>query len=533
MMNLSRIRKIGPGRAQTCRDVLRLARLDDLLSRAGAMMMRASPKATLWTAGIAVSGRLATYLGLPGFTRIEALLAPIVVGGGLLAIGAAMRYVPKVLSGRLTTVAEANDLNLMEDYRKAQALDHLNLLWDRVFRYESALRYSPFEQQAERDAISAVRQRVEEAIRVWDDSLRESLGIRADRDVDDMVTAIMSERPLSNNLEKSREGFLVSALYALRHALPQSDEAHSIGFRLNLYEDFCDGAYFDSSDTKLYEQYAGNVSLTAIKRHVRFGRLNTLRQLPRLTLSKLWFFLVTRKVAVEAGRAIQILNCKYDTDAFSSQVLLWPGEEDAEWLAAFPDARANILTLRKAILTAALGRDYENATWVLERIFLPCFEFATELRVRYDPEYCDGSLSLVGADTRETMVDNLVADLEAHGYPEREIARSRIYIDRIRKQQTAFGEYLATRHRALLSDGPALRAVKIAFHINKNGLKEVFEATDTSERDAQIDREIERAISEKATYSERLVALRLHHQLTLLQLDGYKTLVKRLAYEPD
>ena len=37
----------------------------------------------------------------------------------------------------------------------------------------------------------------------------------------------------------------------------------------------------------------------------------------------------------------------------------------------------------------------------------------------------------------------------------------------------------------------------------------------------------------KTTYSERFVALRLHHQLTLLQLDGYKALARRLAYEPD
>lgn len=532
-MKLSGIRKVGTGRAQTCRDVLRLARVDDLLSRAGAMMMRASPKATLWTAGIAVSGRLASYLGLPGFTRIEALLAPVVVGGGLLAIGAAMRYIPKVLSGRLTTVAEANDLNLMEDYRKAQAVDHLNALWDKVFRYESAIRYGPSEQQAECEAIRATKQRVEEAIRLWDHPLRESLGIRSDRDMDDMVTAIMTERPLSENLEKSREGFLVSALYALRHALPQSSEAYSIGFRLNLYEDFCDGAYFDSSDTKLYEQYAGNVSLTAIKRDVGFGRLDGLRQIPRLTLSKLWFFLVTRKVAMEAGRAIQILNCKYGTDAFNSQVLLWPGEEDAEWLAGLPDAQATILALRKSILTAALGRTFDNATCVLERIFLPCFEFATELRARFDPEYCDGSLDHIGTDTEQQIADSLVKDLETHGYAEREITKSRMYISRIRQEQIAFGEYLSARHHAILSDGPALRAVKIAFHIDKNGLRKTFQTTNVPDREALLDREIERAVSEKATYSERLVALRLHHQLTILQLDGYKALAKQLAYEPD
>ena len=280
----------------------------------------------------------------------------------------------------------------MEDYRKAQAIDRLNTLWDRVFRHESAIRYSPSEQQAERDAICLLTRRVEEAIRRWDDPLRKALGIESSRDVADVVAAVVSERPLSDNLEKSREGFLASALYAMRHALPQSSEAYDIGFRLNLYEDFCDGAYFDPSDTKLYEQYAGNVSLTAIKREVGFSRIDGLRQVPRLVLSKLWFFLVTRKVAMEAGRAVQLLNCKYDTETFNSQVLLWPGEEDAEWLAGFAGAKADVLTLRKSIFSTVLGRDHNNAVCVLERIFLPCFEFATELRARYDPEYCDGTL---------------------------------------------------------------------------------------------------------------------------------------------
>ncbi len=532
-MKIAGIRKVGAARTQTCRDIVRLARVDDLLSRAGAMMMRASPKATLWTAGIAVSGRLASYLGLPGFSRIEALLAPVVVGGGLLAIGAALRYVPRALSGRLTTVAEANDLNLMEDYRKSQALEHLNALWDNVFRHESAIRYSEAEQRAEADAIRQARQRVEEAIRHWDDPLRETLGIRSDEEVSEVASAVLSERPLADNLERSREGFLASALYALRHNLPQSSEAYEIGFRLNLYEDFCDGAYFDVSDTKLCEQYAGNVSLSAVKREVGFGRMDGLRQLPRVVLSKIWFFLVTRKVAVEAGRAVQLLNCEYRTEAFNSQVLLWPGEEDAAWLGAFEGARARVLDLRKSILHAALGRDHDNAVRVLERTFLPCFEFATELRARYDPEYCVGSLDPTDAESGRKVRSSLVGDLEGQGYADRQVARSRAYAGRIVREQAAFEEYVSRRHPEIFADGVAARAVRIAFHIDKNGLRRAFGTTDLADRQIVIDREIRRAAEEHSSYSERLVALRVHHQLTLLQLESYKRLARRLAYAGD
>jgi len=536
-MRIRGIRKTASARSQTCKDILRLARLDDLLSQAGAVMMRTSPKATLWTAGIAVSGRLTSYLGLPGFTRIEALLAPVVVGGGLLALGAAMRYVPRALSGRLATIAEANDLNLMEDYRKSEALDHLRILWDRVFRHESTIRYSPAEQQAERDAICSARQRVEETVRRWDGSLRKSLGIESDRDVADVVAAVMSERPLDNNLEKSREGFLASALYALRHTRPQSSEAYDVGLHLNLYEDFCDGAYFDPNDTKLYEQYAGHVSLTVIKREVGFGRIDSLRQVPKLVLSKFWFFLVMREMAMEAGRAVQRLNERYDTEAFNSQVLLWPGEEDAEWLTAFKGAREEIVALRQSILSTVLGTDYGNAACVLERIFLPCFECATDLRIRYDPEYCDGTLDSPGAETSRNATDSLVGDLQALGYSRKEVAWAQDHANKIRQEQSVFLEYLSARprdlSRAILSDGPALRAAKMAFHIDKNGLKRAFQNADTPERETLIHRQIEQAAARKATYSKRLVALRLHHQLTLLQLNGYKTLARRLAYEPD
>jgi len=526
-----RVSAIKKARGHTCKDFLRLARADDLLSRAGALLMKSSPKATIWTAGIALSGRLASVLGLPGFTRWQALTAPVVVGGGLLALGASLRYIPRMLSGRLTAVAEANDLNLMEDYRKGQALDHLNTLWNKVFWCESAIRYSAAERQAERDRIGAVRAHVEEAIRAWSADVREQLGIKSDKDLDDVVAAVLSERPLSNNLEKSREGFLVSALYALRHALPQSSEAYDIGFRLNLYEDFCDGAYFDPSDTKLSEQYAGNVALMQIKREVGFGKFDGIRQIPKQVTSKLWFFLITRKVALGAGRAVQILNEKYDTDIFNSQVLLWPGEEDAAWLERFEGAREEVLTWRRGIVTAALGADYERATRVLDRAFLPSFEFAAELRARYDPEYSAGTLDYTSEDTGENVTNSLIGDLEALAYRDKDLAKARAYAEKVKRQQAAFTDYLAAHHKQILDDGPALRAVKIAFHIDKAGLKKLFQSPYRPANRLEIDRQIEQAVVEEATTTNHhLIALRLHHQLTLLQLQGYKTLAQDLAY---
>ncbi len=72
--------------AKPFKDIWRLVSPQDLLSRAGTVMMRKSPKAAIWTAGITSSGYLSSYLGLPGFTGLQAIVAPFVVGGGMLGI---------------------------------------------------------------------------------------------------------------------------------------------------------------------------------------------------------------------------------------------------------------------------------------------------------------------------------------------------------------------------------------------------------------------------------------------------------------
>ena len=529
-MQISRMKRARGPWTRCCRDFLRLARVDDLLCRLGGLMMRTSPKATLWTAGIMSSGFLSRKLGLPGFTAVEALAAPVVVGAGLLGLGVLMRFAPGVLSGRWTTVAEASDLNLMEDYRKSQAREHLDRLWDRVFWYESEIRYSSAERQAERDEIWELKEYVKQRIQGWDSAILERLEIGGERDIDESVLAVLSERPLRHNMEKSRDGFLLSALYALRHPVAQCSQSYDIGFRLNFYEDFCDGAYFDRSDVKLFEQYAGHPLLTDVREAVGFGRLDSLRQVPKKAVAGLWFFLVTRKIATGAGRAVRLLNRTYKTDAFNSQVLLWPGEENAGCLDAYPGARDDVLALRTSLVRAALGRDFPTASAVLDRMFLPCFEFATHLRARYDPEYCNGSLSYACEDTGRNVKNTLIGDLEERGYRPETIARARRYAEKVQADQAAFVAFLTVSGRPeWTGDREALRAARIAFHVNRNGMQEAFLERRAAEGSA-IEREIERAVADRAVYTDRLVGLRVHQQLSMFQLDGYKDLAGKLAY---
>ena len=517
--------------ARPFKDFWRLVSPHDLLGRAGGMMMRKSPKATIWTAGITYSGYLSSLLGLPGFTGPQALAAPLIVGGGMLGIGAGITYIPRTISKRLTAIAEANDLNLMEDYRKSQVTQHLNELWDKVFWYESQIRYTPEQRAAERGQIAADREYLANVVRGFDPDARERLGAGREKDIADIVTGIMTARPLNSHVEKSREGFLISSIYALRNALPQSSQARQIGFRLNLYEDLCDGAYFDESDVKLFEQYIGHTTLGDIKFEVGCRRLDCIRQTARRVSWRFWFYLVTRKIATGVGRAVKALNERYDTDMFNSQVLLWPGEENANWIVEFPGARKEVLRLRASVIKGALGADFENAGAVLDRTLLPCFEFATDLRLRYDPEYCDGTLDYVTEDGGARVENNIISDLTEYGYRQRDIEKMQLRMARAKDAMSSFLEYLtADRHKDLLDDKPALRAVKIMFHTNKNGVRSMFENGDYAEHRHAIDREIDRAAAKKEVYSARLTCLRLYHQLTKLHVAGYKDLAKELAY---
>ena len=524
------MKKKNPG-DKPFKDFWRLISPQDLLSRAGTVMMRKSPKATIWTAGITSSGYLSSYLGLPGFTGLQAIFAPLVVGGGMLGIGAGIKYIPSTISRKLATIAEANDLNLMEDYRKSQVTEHLNALWDRVFWYESDIRYTREMRLAERDRIIADKKYLRQEIVGWDKGVLHRLGAGSEKDIDDIVMAIMTEKPLTDKIEMSRQGYIISSIYALRHALPQSSQAKQIGFCLNLYEDMCDGAYFDESDVKLFEQYIGNIALTNIKSEVGFGRLDTAGQIAKKASWRFWFYLITRKIATGVGKAVRDLNENYGTNMFNSQALLWPGEEKAVWMDDFPGAKEKILELRKSIIRGTLGHDYENAAIMLDRMLLPCFEFATDLRLRYDPEYCDGSLDYVSEDQGTSIKNNIIGDLQAFGYRRRDIDRVRKYVTNAKKDISSLLDYLDTnRYKWILGDRLALRAVKTMFHANKYRTRKIFQDSNAAAHRANIDRDIENAAAQKEIYSTRLTGLRLYHELTILQIAGYKDLARELAY---
>ena len=462
---------------------------------------------------------------------MQALAAPLIVGGGMLTLGACLKFIPSTLWRQLEDIAQANDLNLMEDYRKSQVIGHLHLLWDRVFAHESRLQYTAESQQEESTQILAFQKKIAKSLDEWDPDILHHLGAVTDQDKSDLVLALITERPLSDSLEKSREGFLISSLYALRHAMPQSTQAHAIGFRLDLYEDYCDGACFDKSDQMLSQQFKGHTCLTAIKKQARLTGLRACRDLLPAASQHIWFNLITRKVSTGTGKAVRTLNKTYNTDRFNAQAVLWPGEENAAWLENLPEAAQTIRTLRRQILHSALGDTLENAHKVLDRMLLPGIKRAQDLRMRFDYEYCDKSLHVIAPDTKHPTIEHAMADLETMAYSGRDLSRRKAFLDKAVSSMSPFMAYLEDpSYQFVLDDAEALRAVKIMFHTNHGNIQKLLGTSELEESRMHIQSLIREAADDKALYTCRLVSVRMHHVLTQLQDQEYRTLVKALAY---
>ncbi len=61
-------------------------------------------------------------------------------------------------------------------------------------------------------------------------------------------------------------------------------------------------------------------------------------------------------------------------------------------------------------------------------------------------------------------------------------------------------------------------------------MKDVFRTRESEQRESLLKQEVHAAAADRDIYDRRIVGLRLHHQLTILLLDGYKDLARTLAY---
>ncbi len=450
-------------------DMRRLVHFRDLLHHVGTLLYRRSLRYTLLSAGISLVGLAGRAVGIGGLTVTQAVALPLLVGLSAVTCGLAMRLIPALISSRQLNIAQANDLNLMEDHRKSLQDRHLEILWQRVFQYEW-----PFRQ------------------------------VRADPD------------------ETPRQAFFRLAGYALAHPLPQARQRCQVGMDLRYLEDWRDGAWFDTSDTKLAQQYAGDAVLVRIRGMVPRSLGHAIRSLPARAGNRLWFSLATRAAAVETAVGVWTLNRRFQTDLFNSQVLLWPGEEDQPWLTELDGARREVLARRRIFLQRVFGPSAASTRVMIRRMFGQELRDALWLRCGFDPEYCTGKLQ-----------HNLRADLAEAGWSQRRIDAHSLRARRLGRALETFEQFCRTHRPDLLGEAAAeaWRAAGILLHLRPRLVRalavgRVPDRQDpTGKRLAGIASE---ALANRRTYSRMLCCLRLHHELTRMQILGYETLIQNL-----
>ena len=459
-----------PSKTGVIRDFRRLIHVRDLLYHVGNLLYRRSLRYTGFTAAVAVAGVFTKAAGLSGLTVRQALTLPVLVGVATLLGGLLLKTIPSLISSRQLVLAQASDLNLMEDYRKSLQDHHLEILWQRVFQYEW-----PF---------------------------------RTDQ---------------CDPGETPHACFLRLARYGLSHPLPQTRQRHQIGFDLHSFEDWRDGGFFDSSDTKLREQFDGDVVLGRVKQTVPRRWRSLARDLPRRLAQRFWFALAMRAMAVETAIGVWTLNSGFDTDLFNSQVLLWPGEEDQQWVRDIHGGREEILRRRAIVIRRIFGPGPLSARVMIRRMFGLNLRRATRLRIDFDPEYCTGALRF-----------NLKTDLVEAGWSQRRIERYSRRARQIGRDRQLVEAWLADHRPDLFepAQAEALRAVRIALHVRPRLRRAMREAAGRLAPDSRWGRRllatVDDAIASRHRISRMLVCLRLHHELTRLEQIGYETLIQDL-----
>ncbi len=476
----------------------RLFSVMDALYLAGNFLYRRSLRYTLATALVSLLGYLGNFIpGVRTYDAQVAIIMPLCVGGSMLTGGLLLMLLPSLFKSRLLNVAQAADLDLMENYRKWNQDQHLEALWDRVYRFEWELG----------TALVHLRSHPKEC-----------------------PPELCSDEGLPDDpMERGRIKFLRWGQCALARPQPEPRQRYYLGIDLRFLEDWYNGGYFDPNDVKLYEQQSAAPALERVRELAGYQLWDVLKDLPMKISSRIWFRLITRAVAMRVGEAVICLNRTFHTDYFNAQALLWPEEVDEPWVAEMgSNAREALLRERARLLGRVFG-SLEEGQRMLDHFLIPLFWAATDLRARFDPEYVDGSLGY-----------DVWSDLKWAGFGSFRPMRFVRLMQRAARDKRRLLDCLESGAFSNIDPNPvteegreAFRAIRIAVHVNWQGLRDKLARWHRAgKRRARYHEALlavfKQAISCRSQFTSYLVALRTHHELCRLHRVTYEQLLQDL-----
>ena len=497
---------------QSLADLKRLVALPDIAPYLGDIILRRSLRITIFVAFASLLGWSANLLGMDGPSLKQAATMTFYISLGSTGVGLLLKFSP-VFIKKARNIAEASQINLMEDLKKAHANEHLNILWDRVYSHEAAQVSSPQKIEKELCIISHYTRAL--------DSARKTLQEEFSSDILTLFPNLHHpELRLKNPLTK--EGFRRTARHLVSRPLPQARSYELTGLRLGDYANYLDGAPFHLTDSKLIEDGEHNQVIFTIKQdlyRLRFFPLicwgHSFRERYIRLPQKIWFPLCMRAISSRLGSSISELNHRFQTHSFDAQHFLWPGTENQSWILKLEGAQEALLNKRKEVIHSIFSLDFSRAQVILDRMHMPGFEIATELRRKYDPDYCAGRLP-----------QTLKSDLSSMGCSEHYIRWQLSLNDKRYAKLAGFETFIQEKYPTVAQSPKFRRAASIAFLCKKQSLHRY----QREHAKGRLENTLNTLHRKEALYSSSLISLRVHQSLCMISRNDYLALLKELAY---
>ncbi len=132
-------------------------------------------------------------LGAVDVSKLKVVLLPGVIAVLTFGVGNTLIGISNLFSSEKLLLADANSMNLMEDRKKCDMDRHLEILWERVFKYESRLCNA--DDCREADDIRTNREQLAAFVRTWPGQMKQYFGIDDDC-FDEFLRYIEQFRPL-------------------------------------------------------------------------------------------------------------------------------------------------------------------------------------------------------------------------------------------------------------------------------------------------------------------------------------------------
>jgi len=452
----------------------------ELLFVAGRSLKRQGVKYTAVAALIGIGAMVAELVGNRlgydfSVNNVGAILLPAAVALLTFGLGNTLVAFSNLFSSERILMADANAMNLMEDRKKSDMDQHLEILWDRVFRYEVPLRS------------------------VAQDSQKAT----------------------------TKTGFIETASFSLKNSLPQKLEQSLAGFNLSLLEDWYDGAYFTPNDCKLKEQFAAHQSIRAIRQVVGIPLTAHIKEAVSGHPDPLWFTLTMRKIGMSVGSSIRRMNKKYvpatEPAYFNAQHFLWNHPDTDQLINSdfteHPNAvLEELCTVRKEMIRRIFSPDHKAVHQQVFRMFGRDYRNALTLRLDYDIEFAAGQLDYKPVEDREELQDLVGCKV----YSTKKLNKK---TDTAKNHLQQIEDFLQENLPEILQQPRTLHAVRIGFHINR------FRIQNLIRRDTQkaVDVIQNRIAKSQNRYAQRLCLLRQHYELTRIQLFSYTRMIDELG----